>query len=222
MISTGKKDITPLIMWLVLFAGIIGIAIIRLNRLFGVLDEYPDYLDIIFIGLFLLWMTIELGITRRDVDTDGKETNDFMTCQLYGTAHALTILTALWFQSVWRVANIAHFIGIFIFLLGGFCRLWAIHTLGKFYSHRVRTVFQHQIVALGPYRITRHPAYAGMIVAEAGICLYFFNWVTVCVFSFILVPSVILRIMVEEKTLFRVEGYTEFARNRKRLFPMIW
>ena len=222
MISTKKRDITPLIMWLILFAGIIVLAFFRLNRLFGFLHEYPAYLDTIFIGFYLLWMTIELRVTKKDVNTEGKKTYDFMTCQLYGIGQALTILTALWFPSVWRVPNAAHLVGLSIFLLGVCYRLWAIRTLGQFYSHRIRTVSQHQIVVSGPYSVTRHPAYAGMIIANAGISVYFFNWVTICVFLFILVPAIILRIVIEEKTLFGVEGYTEFARNRKRLFPAIW
>ena len=222
MTSANKKDITPLIMWLILFTGIIVFAFIRLNRLFGASNGYSGYLDVMFIGLYLLWMIIELRVTRRDVDTEGKKTYDYMTCQLYGLGQLLTILTALWFPSVWRMPNAAHFVGISIFLLGGCYRLWAIRTLGKFYSHRVRTVSKHQIIVTGPYSITRHPAYAGMIIAHIGISVYFLNWVTLCVFLLILAPAIILRIVIEEKTLFKINGYPEFARNRSRLFPGIW
>jgi protein-S-isoprenylcysteine O-methyltransferase Ste14 len=77
-------------------------------------------------------------------------------------------------------------------------------------------------VVSGPYRFTRHPAYAGMIIANAGIFMYFFNWVTICVFLFILLPAILLRIAVEERTLFGIEGYSEFAKERKRLFPAVW
>lgn len=108
MISIKKGDITPLIMWLVLFVGIIVLAFIRFNRLSRNLNEYPVYLDIILIGLYLLWMIVEFRITKKDVITEGKKTYDFMTCQLYGFGQALTILTALWFTSVWQVSNVAH------------------------------------------------------------------------------------------------------------------
>ena len=220
--AANKKDITPLIMWLILFTGIIVLAFIRLNRLFGFLNGYPGYLDVIFIALYLLWMIVELRVTKNDVDTEGKKTYDFMTCQLYGAGQALTILTALWFPSVWRKPNAAHFVGISIFLLGGCYRLWAVRTLGKFYSHSVRTMSRHQIIVSGPYSITRHPAYAGMIIANLGLCVYFFNWVTLCVYLLILAPAILLRIVIEEKMLFKIDGYPEFARNRKRLFPGIW
>jgi len=37
-----------------------------------------------------------------------------------------------------------------------------------------------------------------------------------------LVPTILLRIFVEERTLTGIEGYAEFARKRKRLFPAVW
>ena len=61
-----------------------------------------------------------------------------------------------------------------------------------------------------------------MIIANAGLSLYFFNWVTVCVFLFILVPAIMVRILIEEKTLYKVAGYSEYAKSRKRLFPALW
>ena len=217
-----RKDFTPLIMWFILLAGIIVFGFIRLNRMIDIWTEYSINFDIVFISLYILWMFIELQVSRKDVNTEGKKTSDFATCQLYGLGQALTILTALWFPSDWQMPNVAHFVGVTIFIFGICYRLWAIHTLGRFYSHRVRTEAQHKIVVSGPYRFTRHPAYAGMIIANAGICTFFFNWVTICVFLFILVPAILLRIVIEEKTLYCIEGYSEFAKKRKRLFPSVW
>ncbi|MEW6673865.1 MAG: isoprenylcysteine carboxylmethyltransferase family protein [Thermodesulfobacteriota bacterium] len=216
------KDFTPLIMWFVLVAAIIAVAFIRPGRMTGLWNEWPVNFDRAFIGSYILWMLVELRVSKKDVNTEGKQTADFATCQIYGAGQALTILTALWFPSLWRVPNAAHVIGGGAFLTGVCYRLWAIHTLGRFYSHRVQTVSEHPIVASGPYRFTRHPAYAGMIAANAGICLYFFNRVTLCVFLFMLVPAILLRIVIEERALFAIEGYAEFARKRKRLFPAIW
>lgn len=209
-------------MWFCLLAGIIAIAVIRSNRLIGVWDEGSFNWDTVFISLYILWMVIELRVTKNDISTEGKKTSDFATCQLYGIGQALTFPTALWFPSVWSVPNTAHLLGLSVFLLGACYRLWAIRTLGQFYSHRVRTAAQHIIVDTGPYRFTRHPAYAGMIIANAGISVYFFNWVTICVFLLLLLPAIFIRIIIEERTLFGIEGYAEFTKQRKRLFPAIW
>ena len=222
ILNISERKICVPLMWFVLFAGIILIAFIRISRIFAVWNKYPVNFDTIFISLYILCMIMELRVSQKDANTEGKKTSDFMTRQLYGVGQALTILTALWFPSFWRVPNVAHFVGISIFLFGICYRLWAIRTLGLFYSHRVRIVSQHQIVVSGAYRFTRHPAYAGMIFANAGISIYFFNWVTICVFLLILVPAILLRIIIEEKTLFGIEGYSEFAKKRKRVFPAVW
>jgi hypothetical protein len=61
-----------------------------------------------------------------------------------------------------------------------------------------------------------------MIIAHAGLLLYFFNGVTLAAYLVILVPSIILRIFIDGKMLFEIEGYSDFAKERKRLFPAIW
>jgi protein-S-isoprenylcysteine O-methyltransferase Ste14 len=222
MVFMKRKDYIPLVMWLCLLAGIITIAYIRSRRGIGAWNEHSFNLDTVFISLYILWMFIELRVTKKDINTEGKKTSDFASCQLYGTGQALTFLTALWFPSVWRFPNAVHFVGLSVFVLGAYYRLWAIQTLGQFYSHRVRITAQHRIVDTGPYRFTRHPAYAGMIIANAGISVYFFNWVTIGVYVLFLLPAIFVRIVIEEKALYRIAGYAEFAKNRKRLFPVIW
>ena len=217
-----NRDLKPLTMWLCLVTGIIVLAFFRSGRMGSLWNGYAVSFDNVFISLYILWMLVELRISKRDVSTEGKKTSDSATCQLYGCGQALTFLTALWFPSVWRTPNIVHFLGMSTFLVGVCYRLWAIRTLGQYYSHRVQTLAQHQIVDSGPYRFTRHPAYTGMIIANAGISMYFFNRVTVGVFLFILVPAILLRIRIEERTLFGIEGYAEFAQKRKRLFPAVW
>ena len=140
-----SKDFTPLIMWFCLLAGIIVLAFIRPSRMTGVWNRYPVNFDTVFIGMYILWMLIELRVSGKDVNTESKTTADYATCQIYGFGQALTFLTALWFPSVWREQNVAHFAGISIFLSGVCYRLWAIRTLGRFYSHRVRTLAQHHV-----------------------------------------------------------------------------
>ena len=96
-----------------------------------------------------MWLLAETPIAEKDVNTEGKRTLDFATCQIYGFGQAFTFLSALWSPSVWHAPNMAHFIGISLFLVGVCFRLWAIKTLGVFYSHRVRTMAQHRIVEIG-------------------------------------------------------------------------
>lgn len=74
----------------------------------------------------------------------------------------------------------------------------------------------------GPYRFVRHPAYAGMIVANAGVVLFLPNVADVTIFLVVLLPAIVLRIRVEERLLFEVPGYREYAHSRMRLVPGVW
>jgi protein-S-isoprenylcysteine O-methyltransferase Ste14 len=177
--------------------------------------------DIIIVLIYLFWIVFESTISIKERDK-GEKTSDFGTLEFYAISQALTFLSALWFDSIWPSPSFIHFLGLIIFLFGICFRLWAIITLEHYYSHIVREVDDHKIIDSGPYKYIRHPAYAGMIVAHFGIVLYFFNLVTLLIFFLALIPAIILRIFVEEKTLFRIEGYLNYAENRKRLIPLIW
>jgi hypothetical protein len=61
-----------------------------------------------------------------------------------------------------------------------------------------------------------------MTIANSGISMYFCNGATVGTFPFMLVPAVLLRVRMKERTLFGIEKNAEFARKRKCLFPAIW
>jgi protein-S-isoprenylcysteine O-methyltransferase Ste14 len=222
MIVMKRKDFTPALMSILLLLGIVALALVRHWRIPNLWVKYPVNLDSVFACLYVLWILLETPIAKRDLRTEGKSTSDFATCQIYAFGQAFTFLSSLWFPSVWRAPDAAHFVGLSIFLLGVCYRLWAIWTLGRFYSHRVRTLSQHRIVSSGPYRFTRHPAYAGMIILNAGVTVYFLNWVTLCIFLFALVPAIVLRIVIEERVLFGIEGYSDFAKQRKRFFPLVW
>ena len=217
-----EKDFTPVIMWFCLSAGVIVLAFVRSSRVAGTWNEHFIPFDFMFVALYISWMLIEFRVSRRDLDTESKKTSDSATCQIYGLAQALTFLSALWYRPVWQGPNLAHLLGASLFIFGIGYRIWAIRTLGQFYSHRVRVLSQHRIITSGPYRFTRHPAYAGMILANFGISLYFLNWVTLCIFILMLVPAIVLRVPVEERTLLQIDGYPEFAKERKRLIPKLW
>jgi protein-S-isoprenylcysteine O-methyltransferase Ste14 len=217
-----KRDFIPIIMGVVLLAGILALTVVRSLKGIGDWEKFPVNMDFGVVGLYLAWLVLELRVSKKDAHKGDKENRDMLTCQLYGTGQALTILSALWFPAIWQGPHAAHGLGVGLFIAGAGYRLWAVRTLGKFYSHRVRRISQHRIVDSGPYQFTRHPAYAGMIIAHLGIILYFFNWVTLGIFLFLLIPAIVLRIIIEEKTLYSIQGYTEFAMDRKRLFPGIW
>lgn len=205
----------------ILLAGLIGfLTLLRLQRE-GIWGHTTVGLDMVIPIFYVIWMLVESNVSVKEFSQEGAA-SDFGTCELYATAQAGVILSALWFEPIWTGPNGFHLAGFALLVSGALLRLWAIRTLGRYYSHIVRRVADHEIITSGPYRYIRHPSYAGMIVAHAGIALFFLNWITCAIFSGVFVPAIVLRILVEEKTLFRIEGYREYADSRKRLLPAIW
>jgi protein-S-isoprenylcysteine O-methyltransferase Ste14 len=61
-----------------------------------------------------------------------------------------------------------------------------------------------------------------MILAHCGFVVCFFNVASAAILLLILAPAVLLRVRVEERVLFQLNGYREYARDRARLIPLLW
>ena len=88
---------------------------------------------------------------------------------------------------------------------------------------RIQTDRGHRVISVGPYRIVRHPMYAGLIVSTLSAPLIFgspWTWLP----SGLLAVLMIWRTALEDRTL-RAElaGYEDYARRtRYRLVPGLW
>jgi protein-S-isoprenylcysteine O-methyltransferase Ste14 len=80
-----------------------------------------------------------------------------------------------------------------------------------------------RVISTGPYRIVRHPMYAGAILYLIGIPLLLGSWLGLIVLPLIL-GALTLRILLEESALREgLPGYDEYARRvRYRLIPGVW
>lgn len=119
-----------------------------------------------------------------------------------------------------------HFaiLGIALYASAFFMAQWAM-VVNKFFEGTVRIQEErgHYVVTTGPYRIVRHPGYAGMILASLAPPLIIGS-------AHALIPAgigiilVIIRTSLEDATLHNeLNGYTEYAsRVRYRLLPGIW
>ncbi len=80
-----------------------------------------------------------------------------------------------------------------------------------------------RVVSTGPYRIVRHPMYAGAIFYMVGMPLLLGSWLGLLVLPLI-VGALTVRIVMEEATLRHgLPGYDDYvARGRYRLVPGVW
>lgn len=101
---------------------------------------------------------------------------------------------------------------------------WAM-VVNRFFSSHVRIQADrgHTVVSAGPYRVVRHPGYAGGILAWIAAPVFFSSyWVTIP--SVAVITLTIIRTALEDRTLKEeLPGYSEYTeRVRYRLVPGIW
>lgn len=117
-----------------------------------------------------------------------------------------------------------HILGLAIIALGYAFAAWAL-VENRFFSSTVhiQTDRGHSVCDSGPYRIVRHPGYAGNLLALAGIIIALNSMWTLIPAAAALVIAV-ARTVLEDKTLHNeLPGYREYARRvRYRLFPGIY
>ena len=103
-------------------------------------------------------------------------------------------------------------------------RWWAFRALGRYFTFTVMTSSDQTIVTNGPYRLIRHPGYAGLLLALAGGGLAFGNWLSLAAMVVLPLVGVIYRIRIEEAALLDALGddYRSYASGRKRLIPFVW
>ena len=117
-----------------------------------------------------------------------------------------------------------NLIALFGILFGYAFSSWALIE-NRFFSGtvRIQTERGHHVVSTGPYRIVRHPGYAGGLFGYIFIPLLldsYWAWIP----TILLCIVMIIRTALEDKTLqAELPGYKEFSQKTKyRLFPGIW
>lgn len=183
---------------------------------------------VVFYAAFILWSLSELQIVvaKRGGHGGGHDRGSkerlvaFIWLGL-AAAFSLSWVTATVIPG-WRWAPVI--VGVAMILIGIAVRRWAVSVLGRFFTTSVEILDDHRVVDAGPYRIVRHPAYAGGLLSMVGTGLALGNWLSLLAALFGGLVAFIQRIRVEELAL--VEGlgsaYVSFATHRKRLIPGIW
>jgi protein-S-isoprenylcysteine O-methyltransferase Ste14 len=117
-----------------------------------------------------------------------------------------------WLPLAFRIESSLWFLSVPGLLLA----VWSLAVLGRSFSVAPE---DRGIVSRGPYRLLRHPMYAGELLACLGLCAGsrdIWNGLILIVFVILL----IVRIQQEESVL---AGYKDFARTvRWRLLPGVW
>ncbi|MGH9123673.1 MAG: methyltransferase family protein [Acidimicrobiales bacterium] len=114
--------------------------------------------------------------------------------------------------------------GLVVVGAGAALRIWSILTLGRLFTFVVTVQADHRVVERGPYRLLRHPSYAGGLIGLIGAGVALDNWLSVAALGLIPLLGVLIRIPYEEARLRRGLGqpYVDYAAHTARLIPGLW
>lgn len=168
------------------------------------------------VAAYVVWVLSEARIT---VGTPSQSAAENRTLIPYAGARVATALAGAYTQPV--VSDEVGVMAAGVFLGGATLRAWAINELGAHYSHRVVRISDSGLISSGPYRVLRHPAYAGMLFANIGFVIYFASPASIAALT-LLAAAILWRIRVEEGVLFKSPEYREFASIRRRIVPGVW
>ena len=115
-------------------------------------------------------------------------------------------------------------IGMVMLAAGVVLRFWSFQALGQYFTFTVRVSPDQPVITTGPYRLLRHPGYAGGLLATIGIGVMWGNWLSLGTLTVLLLVFIIWRIRTEEKALLAtLDGrYRAYAAQHKRLVPLVW
>ncbi len=143
-----------------------------------------------------------------------------------GTSFPLVIVAGLDHRFEWSPVfpRWLILIGLVIIALGYAFGVWALAE-NRFFSGVVRIQLDrgHTVCDSGPYRMVRHPGYAGNILALPGMVLALASIWTLIPAAIALI-IVVTRTALEDRTLQEeLPGYRDYAKRvRYRLFPLIY
>jgi len=115
-------------------------------------------------------------------------------------------------------------VALAVFILSYAFTTWAMVT-NRFFSGVVRIQKDrgHHVVTSGPYRIVRHPGYAGGVIAIIATPLLLGSlWALIPAAAYTVL--IVVRTILEDRTLQEeLPGYSDYAqRTRYRLLPGVW
>ena len=111
-------------------------------------------------------------------------------------------------------------IGLGLFLVAGLFLFWADTYLARHFANDLR---KRQVIREGPFRLTRHPRYASLLVGRIAYALIFasvIGWLLAALWLVLILQ----RVRLEEVHLRRIFGadYDAYAARTARLFPGIY
>jgi protein-S-isoprenylcysteine O-methyltransferase Ste14 len=189
----------------------------------------PDVVACVLLGVFLVCQRLmrrgEQARSLQSLPVDRGSTRFLGVAFLLGVLGLIAgpLLNAYGLGEA-SPAPFLGWLGVAVMVLGLALRLWAQAVLGRHYTTTLRHADDQQVLTAGPYRLLRHPGYAGMLVAWVGAGLATANWAVASANTLFMLVAYGYRIAVEEAMMLGAFGgrYQEYKARTWRLIPFIY
>jgi protein-S-isoprenylcysteine O-methyltransferase Ste14 len=173
-----------------------------------------------------LVVVVELVTLRRPrKDAQARDRGTFWVIQIAISAGMWSAFT-VWQRPVGFDLHFGSWIaalGLALAFGGAAFRLWAIHTLGQFFTRDIEISASQTVVDTGPYRLVRHPSYSGSLLEFLGVGLSLRSLLGLLLAFLPALISMAYRMHVEERVLLDALGdpYRAYVARTKRLVPYL-
>ena len=182
----------------------------------------------VFWAVFLFTYLPEYRLIARSKPSPGEKTDrgSMAWVMLTGSLGSLAaFVVAPWSRFTILAHRTAWFaLGLGILLAGSLLRRYCFRTLGPYFTGNVRVQAQQPVIDYGPYRLVRHPSYAGGMLMYLGTGLALTNWLSAFIFVAAGALMYSYRVYVEEQALASSLGqpYLDYIRRTKRFIPFVF
>jgi protein-S-isoprenylcysteine O-methyltransferase Ste14 len=187
-----------------------------------------DFIRLAIPAMWIAWVVYWLVAARDTKRTSWRQ--PLAAESLHGIP--LLLCTILWLAPrwqptaltapLWPPGTVLPLIGTMIVAAGIGYASWARVHLGRNWSGKVVVKEDHALVRTGPYRMIRHPIYAGMLLALLGSALAVDEWRGFLALVFGLI-GVLFRVHAEETRMAATfPEYVDYKRESSALVPGVF
>ncbi|MFE8702166.1 isoprenylcysteine carboxyl methyltransferase family protein [Cytobacillus sp. FJAT-54145] len=178
---------------------------------------------IVFISFIITQRLFELVIAKRNEKWMKQQ-----GAKEFGRSHYLVMVsihTLFFLFYIWEVLTFEKQLSFTwpillpVFLLTQLGRIWAITSLGRYWNTKIIVLPNAKIIKKGPYQFLKHPNYVIVTIEFIILPLLFQAYITACLFTFLNMLILSIRIPAEEKALKELTEYESAFLDLKRFVP---